>query len=215
AGLHISIIKRIPSQAGLGGGSSNAAAVFKALRHLLQLPVGDDEFSSLAAQVGSDVPFFLAGGTARAKGRGEEIVLLPDIRPRSLLLVKPPFGVSTPWAYHKLDEMKADLPEKTSGTITDRLCVCIESEHCEKLPGLLGNDLELPAFEEYPQIAEIKEGLLRAGAEGALMSGSGSAVFGLFRDEDEATRVAKDFAQAGSTFTARTIGRSETGYSSS
>ena len=204
--LDICIEKRIPQKAGLGGGSSNAAAVVRGLNHLLGRSMSADDLGILAAEIGADVPFFLVGGTAFVRGRGEEIQPLPDIRTRWLVIVKPTFGVSTAWAYRRLDEVR--IAEQYF--YSRRMLRCIQHESCERLPELLGNDLEMPALERYHEILDIKEDILRAGASGALMCGSGSAVFGLFDSEDEARAGAEALgARHGESYVARTITREE------
>jgi len=202
-GMDIQIEKRIPPQAGLGGGSSNAAAVLRALSRMLER---EGELMGLAAQIGSDVPFFLVGGTAFVSSRGEEVQPLPDIRTWWLAIVKPPFGVSTTWAYQRLDEMRKAVCERESHS--RRILRYIEA--ASPLPDLLWNDLELPVIERYPGIGEAKESLLRVGARGALMCGSGSAVFGLFDSEDEAHKAVGQLGQnLGELFLAKTISREE------
>jgi 4-diphosphocytidyl-2-C-methyl-D-erythritol kinase len=211
--LDIHIEKRIPPEAGLGGGSSNAAAVLRALNRSL-FTVDCSLLAELAAQVGSDVPFFLIGGTAFVRGRGEVIQPLPDIEPWRLVIVKPPFGISTAWAYRRLDELGASREQPTA---SERMRNCIEKEGvsteldtgCRELPRLLGNDLELPAIERHPEIGDIKKALMEAGACGSLMCGSGSAVFGLFEDEETARRASTKVADLGQVFVETTIGREE------
>ena len=206
--LDIRIEKRIPPEAGLGGGSSNAAAVLRALgSERSASSVQRSALLAMAGQIGSDVPFFLVGGTALVRGRGEEVEPLPDIRPWWLAIVKPPFGVSTAWAYGRLDEMRQAVSELQSGS--ERMVKCIERQGCQQLPELLSNDLELPSVEQHPEIAEIKNALTKAGAKAALMCGSGSAVFGLFDSEDMASRAADIMDNYGQVFAERTITREE------
>ena len=200
-GLDIRIEKRIPPEAGLGGGSSDAAAVLRGLSHMFK---GEGEASAeprgLAAQIGSDVPFFLAGGTALVRGRGEEVQPRPDIPTRWLMIIKPPFGVSTAWAYSRISEMRQAVSRQPSAVSKIRNPL-----------SLLHNDLELPAMERHPEIGKIKEALLQEGAQGALMCGSGSAVFGLFQNEKEARAAADRLADQnmGELFVMKTITRDE------
>ncbi len=190
-GLDIRIEKRIPVEAGLGGGSSNAAAVLIGLDRLLGLATPVDEMCDLAAQIGSDVPFFLIGGTAFVSGRGERVRPLPDIPPMWMVIVKPPFGVSTAWSYRRLDEIRATNDQSTVNserkTASQRMVECMQSGKPQSaVCGSLSNDLELPAIEQHPEIAEIKTALIGFGAQAALMCGSGSAVCGLFETEEQA-----------------------------
>ena len=203
--LDINIRKRIPPEAGLGGGSSNAAAVLSVLGS--RFGVQGSGPSELAATIGSDVPFFLIGGTAFVRGRGEIVEALPDLKPWRLVIVKPPFGVSTAWAYRRLDEMGASREQPTA---SERMRNCIEKEGCRGLPRLLSNDLELPAIERHPEIGYIKKALIEAGASASLMCGSGSAVFGLFEDEETARRATVGIAHLGQVFVETTIGREAT-----
>lgn len=225
-GLEIRIEKRIPVEAGLGGGSSNAAAVLRAFgsksskfgvqsSKLLgsgTLNIEPGTLNSVAAEVGSDVPFFLVGGSALVTGRGEQVEALPDAPCWWVLIVKPPFGVSTPWAYKRLDEM-GERPSLGAGeliTASERMTRCVRASDWACLPDLLSNDLELPAIEQHPEIGVLKDGLLRAGAQGALMCGSGSAVFGLFPNEDAARYAANAFAGDGlQVFVCPTVTRQE------
>ncbi|MGB9587752.1 MAG: 4-(cytidine 5'-diphospho)-2-C-methyl-D-erythritol kinase, partial [Armatimonadota bacterium] len=226
-GVDIHIDKCIPPEAGLGGGSSNAAAVLKGLA--IRFGMGSDKVNSsqpgalseklntLAAKIGSDVPFFLTGGTALVSGRGEHVLPLPDIPTQWLVIVIPPFGVSTGWAYRHLDHMRegGHEPRKVRASASRRLAEYIErtlSSHSEptkiKIGLFLHNDLELPVIQRYPEIGMIKDALLTAGANGALMCGSGSAVFGLFADEVEASAACYTLdAKLGKRFVVQTIGR--------
>ena len=201
--LDIEIEKRIPPEAGLGGGSSNAAAVLRVLGSAFS--VQRSGLPELAAQIGSDVPFFLVGGMALVQGRGEIVEPLPDMPTRWLVIVKPPFGVSTTWAYQRLDELAATREQPTA---SERIRNCIE-KGCRELPGLLSNDLELPTIERHPEIGNIKKALIEAGASASLMCGSGSAVFGLFEDMEAATRAQERLSHLGQVFVERTIGRQE------
>ena len=202
--LDIHIEKRIPPEAGLGGGSSNAAAVLRVLGSAFS--VQRSGLPELAAQIGSDVPFFLVGGMAFVRGRGEIVEPLPDMPTRWLVIVKPAFGVSTSWAYRRLDELAATREQPTASS---RIRNCIEKEGCRELPRLLSNDLELPAIERHPEIGNIKKALMEAGASASLMCGSGSAVFGLFEDMEAATRAQERLSHLGQVFVERTIRREE------
>jgi 4-diphosphocytidyl-2-C-methyl-D-erythritol kinase len=196
------IEKNIPLEAGLGGGSADAAASLLLLARMW----GGAPLTLLrevASGIGSDVPFFLWGGTALGLGRGEEIYPLVDLPVHWVVLVRPPFGVSTGEAYSWHDE--------------DRAAGLKESREVQILPvpwptraAQMINDLEPPVVRRHPEITEIKGALKDAGAVASSMSGSGSAVFGLFRTPTLAGRAAKAVARAGfRTVQTRTLTRGE------
>jgi 4-diphosphocytidyl-2-C-methyl-D-erythritol kinase len=209
-GLEIHLNKNIPSEAGLGGGSSDAAGVLRGLNNLMEGCIGEDELLRLASEAGSDVPFFIVGGTAHSSGRGEIIDPLPDIAQFGLVIIKPPFGVKTPWAYRRFDEIQKDAKTAPYGEVTPALIECLKSQDTGCLPSLLKNDLEIPAVEAYPEIALYKERLKETGALGSLMCGSGSAVFGLFASEESARKSLEALADVPAVvFAVRTVSRKE------
>jgi 4-diphosphocytidyl-2-C-methyl-D-erythritol kinase len=181
--LEIRIRKRIPAAAGLGGGSSNAASVLAALNDLFRTGLDADALMGLGAKLGADIPFFIFQRPALAKGKGERLTAVSMPEGLGFLLLVPPFRISTPWSYEAFDrltggERKAGTPLRDSySTLADLLEV-------------LKNDLEIPALSRYPDIGRMKEALLRQGARGALMSGSGPVTFGIFtsREKAEETR---------------------------
>lgn len=186
----IHLKKKIPAGAGLGGGSSDAATVLKGLNVLLHLGFSTDRLCRLGARLGADIPFFIPCRPARVKGIGDMVTPVPRLPHRWIVLVAPPFGVSTPWAYRRFDELSSpDLP------------VAFDME-----PGvwpsreLLVNDLERAVLPEHPRIAAIKSTLLTFAADGALMSGSGSAVFGIFPEHDTARKAAAAVQEQGHVF---------------
>ncbi|SHG42722.1 4-diphosphocytidyl-2-C-methyl-D-erythritol kinase [Thermosyntropha lipolytica DSM 11003] len=183
-GVEIYIDKKIPAGAGLGGGSSDAAAVLKGLNNLLACNVPHEELALWAAEIGSDVPFFIWERTALAEGRGELISPLKRENLLHMLLVKPDFSVSTPEAYRnfKKEEVKMSRDLKAFLAAWENYDIISIAEN-------MINVLEMPVIKLYPEIAGIKDDLKRAGALNALMSGSGSAVFGIFREEKEALRA--------------------------
>ncbi len=185
-GLEIRLRKRIPLQSGLGGGSSNAAA---ALRGAAELFGYAGELSALAAQLGSDVPFFLNGRIALGEGKGERLRGIPSCLPLHFLIVRPDIGVSTAWAYAELDRSGA------CGTTdyADRTVRALQSDDRDALLASLGNSFEPVVFSRHPEIARLKQRLLEAGAEAALLCGSGSAVFGIFPTRDAAEGAASGF----------------------
>jgi len=176
----IRLHKRIPLQAGLGGGSTNAAGTLLALARLWRVPVRANQLTDLAATLGADVPFFLAGGTALGLGRGDEVYPLADLPRHWIVLLIPGFGVSTADAYNWYDSeremargVSAREPQVVPGPWPSRAAQMI-------------NDLEAPIARHHPEIDQMRTALRRAGALAAAMSGSGSTVFGLFQKRSEA-----------------------------
>ncbi|MDO8588338.1 MAG: 4-(cytidine 5'-diphospho)-2-C-methyl-D-erythritol kinase [Armatimonadota bacterium] len=176
SGVDIEIEKLIPVEAGLGGGSSNGAAALVGLNELHGRPLGHEDLRRLAARLGSDAPFFLFGGAAIVSGRGEIVNELPDIS-LDYVVVKPDFGVSTAQAYARLDDEKRS-PRYASRAIVDAV---LEGDR-RKVTENMANDFERVVESERPEIARIKARLLSLGADGAMLAGSGSAVFGVFLD---------------------------------
>lgn len=171
----IHLEKRIPLGAGLGGGSSNAAATLRGMNRLFQLGLPLNELAALAAELGSDVPFFLHGGTALATGRGENIHPLSDISPVWILLVNPGIQVSSGWAYKNVNLRLTNFQEIISVLPQGKDIVLTGKNRT-----LLHNMLEEPVIKQYPVIRSIKTQLLDEGAEWTMMCGSGSTVFGIF-----------------------------------
>lgn len=200
ADLLIRLDKRIPAQAGLGGGSADAAVTLLGLSQLWSLSLDLPTLSRLGARLGSDVPFFLAGGTALGLGRGDDIYPLADLPATAVVIVRPSFGVSTVDAYQWFDA-DARRPGR------ERPRRPLPSGWPAWAAGLR-NDLEAPVTSRHPTIGRIKQALVDAGAVAAAMSGSGSAVFGLFDRVDAARRTAADLAPAGwEIVTTRTLTR--------
>lgn len=186
----VTLQKNIPMQAGLGGGSSNAAAALVGLARVWKLRVPDDRMFAMAADLGSDVPYFLVGGTALGLGRGEEVFPLEDLPRLWVVLVFPPFGVSTRDAYGWLDEGRGGREgfsrapsESPSRPLFPHLC--------------LANDLEAPVIRRHPVIGLLAHRLAERGALVAAMSGSGSTVFGVFRSEAGAVAAARALRKDG------------------
>jgi 4-diphosphocytidyl-2-C-methyl-D-erythritol kinase len=176
-GVRIHLEKHIPHGAGLGGGSSDAAAVLRGLNELFSLKLPLATLGAAAAAIGSDVPFFLHGGVCDCTGRGETVTPLPDFswHPRVLLL-KPPFGIPTPGIYRRW---------KDSREVPGFLYAAQETPG-----GPLLNDLERPAFEKHPVLGTLKARLLACGGvTAALMSGSGSTVFAILETHAEAAPI--------------------------
>jgi len=183
-GVEVLIEKKIPIGAGLGGGSSNAAAALKALNELLNLNLCKKELMAAGAQIGADVPFFLFEGAAFGSGIGERLrkITLPRFW---YLLINPDFEVSTRWAYQNFVLTKTKYHFNLHGLL----------KSSRGLSGLLYNDLEGAVSAKYQEIALMKEMLLSSGARGALMTGSGPTVFGLFSGERKATEAFKQLEE--------------------
>jgi len=180
-GLAIHISKRIPSQAGLAGGSADAAAVLRGLNALYGFPLTASALCALGARCGSDVPFCVLGGTAMVQGRGELLTAVPMQTVQHYVICKPAFGISTPRLYALSDQYPATVHPQPEALITR-----LRLDAPKEAGGFLYNVLEAVAVREYPQLRSIRQDLLEAGACGARMTGSGSAVFGLFPGEKEA-----------------------------
>lgn len=197
AGVHpkimITLYKRIPFGAGLGGGSSDAAAVLKGLNVLFSQRFSEQQLCSLAVHLGADVPFFIPCQPARVEGIGEILSPMPALPLRWFVVVVPPFGVSTPWAYRQFDTLPANA-EMVSSELRQLAYGHWPSTGC------LINDLERVVVPARPAIGQIKEQLLQAGANEALMSGSGSSVFGIFSRKEMAEQAAVLLQEQGKTF---------------
>lgn len=181
--------KNIPVAAGLGGGSSDAAAVLRGLYDLYGGPLGAGRLHSLAADLGADVPFFLAGCTAWCTGIGDIVDPWPDFPCLEMVLVNPGVGLSTAWVYQQFD-----LTLKNP-----RVCTRISRPSAEPmdLKAILVNDLEMVSLRACPELEDIKAQLLNLGALGALMSGSGPTVFGVFKHGGAAKDAAQRIADLG------------------
>lgn len=190
----ITIEKAIPPGAGLGGGSSNAAATLLALNELWELGMGDDDLHSIASQLGADVPFFLKGGTALAKGIGEELSPIREVKSSWLVLAKPEFDISTTWAYAELDRLRDQGQKGKASEVSGAMLDALQANDLRQIAQYLHNDFEDVLLLAFPDLGRIKESLVQAGCLGALVSGSGSAVFGVAADEEQAERVAAALA---------------------
>lgn len=190
-GIRVRILKRIPPQGGLGGGSADAAAALVALDALWGTGLGPERLGDLASRLGADVRFFLAGGTALGLDRGDELYPLVDLPPRSVVLVLPEFGVSTPEAYGWFDRDLGDGAGARGEAARDRLPLTGGAQV------RVFNDLQGPVVRRHPEIEELCGRLRQAGAEAAAMTGSGSTVFGLFTDTERAAAAARQLAGDG------------------
>lgn len=191
-GARISITKNIPVAAGLGGGSSDAASVLMGMNSLLGLNLTDQQLMEIGVKLGADVPFFIFKKTALAEGIGEMLRPMPDMPRLWVLLVNPGVHVSTAWVYQNLQLTSRGELAKLPQFFSTAEAVC----------RLLSNDLESVTIPAFPIIADIKNSMLRQGALGALMSGSGPTVFGLFRDRESAESARDALAGEGDWFVA-------------
>jgi 4-diphosphocytidyl-2-C-methyl-D-erythritol kinase len=180
--ITFSLTKRIPLGGGLGGGSSNAAAVLLALPRLLKKSIAMEKLMELATGLGSDVPFFLLGGTAAGLGRGTELYPLPDAQPIPGLLITPGIHSATAAAYTALE--RKVLPEVSTDMINRFQSVAWGASQAWT------NDFEMVVFHQHPQLKSMKGKLLKLGAWRAMMTGSGSALFGLFANRETRDRAA-------------------------
>ena len=193
--IEFDLVKRIPMGAGLGGGSSDAAAVLLALPVLAGGTVDWPTLLKLGEDLGSDVPFFLLGGTAVALGRGTEIYPLPDRRPQAGVVIAPELHISTAEAYRRLSAQLTSKPQQNK-IVSFQSSVWGGSAGKSKGETAAGeNDFESVVFEQYPALKSIKLRLRKLGANPALMSGSGSAVFGLFPDRAQVRRAIQSFGK--------------------
>ena len=188
-GARITIEKKIPVGAGLGGGSSDAASVLTALNEMWGLFLRKDELQRLALNLGSDVPYFLEKSTAYGEGRGERLTPLELNLPYWIVLINPNIHISTPWAYSRLAEERNGVfprrPNLLEGIGDDLVNGILRAE----------NDFEGIVFREHPKIGKIKQQLKEFGALLSLMSGSGSTMFGLFNDKDHAVNALQIFSK--------------------
>lgn len=185
-GINICLIKRIPFEAGLGGGSADAAAVLRALNRLFSLGYSSEELREIGLGAGADVPFCVTGGTARLKGIGELLKpLSPCFSGVPVVLVRPSFGISTADIYHAIDEVSDPYHPDM-----DALEAAVLSGSIPAVSSAMSNMLETAAVERHPLIEDIKNEIKSLGAAGALMTGSGSTVFGLFEKQEQAWTAA-------------------------
>ena len=194
AGVRIHLEKNIPLAAGLGGGSGNAATVLLALNELFGKPVDPVQLKSLAAALGSDVPFFLQDQPALGTGRGENIQSLdyfPSLRGAAFLLIQPGFGISTAWAYQQLARFPAALNGRHGRA--QHLVSLLQTASLETAGAEFYNSLEAPALEKYPLLFLFQQFLREQGAAATLMSGSGSTTFAVARSLMAAETIADKF----------------------
>ena len=177
-GIKVIIEKNIPVAAGLAGGSTNGATTLLALNELWDLKLSEDELMEIGRSLGADVPFCIMGATALAEGIGEKLTKLKPFSGKHILLCNPGIAISTEHAYSQVEfsDKRIDI---------EAMIRAIDADDLKTLAENMGNTMEGPMIEEYPIIGEIKKLMLGNGALGALMSGSGSTVFGLYDDEEK------------------------------
>ena len=185
-GAKIHIQKRIPVGAGMAGGSSDAAAVLRGLNTAFGNELSRNDLMILAGETGSDVAFCLLGGTALAEGRGEILTPLRPFPACFFVICKPEYSVSTPELFQALDKMKIRVHPDTQG-----LLEAVKTADLKQICRRMYNVFEDVPDRRMKTIAEIKRKLMNAGAQGAVMTGTGSAVFGVFRDENKAEKAAE------------------------
>jgi 4-diphosphocytidyl-2-C-methyl-D-erythritol kinase len=200
-GAEVHLSKKIAAGGGLGGGSSNAAMALLGLAELWDLPATAGELREIGAKLGADVPFFLWGGLALGTGVGTELETVPDLPAQFLVIVTPGVGVSTPEAYRALNASPLTKKDALRILSVSRQARAI----AESFPAGLHNDFEKVVFLREPEIARVKEALEQSGASAALMSGSGSSVFGLFDNEAAQQRAVASLQKEWRVFACHTI----------
>ncbi len=185
-GVNIRIKKAIPVGAGMGGGSADAAAVIVALDSMLNTRLTDEQLYDIGELVGADVPFCITGGTMLARGTGNILSPLPDMPDCTILVCKPEISISTAAAYKAVDECHLNAPADCSEDICEAICGSDINAVADQLHNVFEQVLELPVVDS------IREQMLRGGALGSIMTGSGSAVFGIFDDADRAEDCAAE-----------------------
>lgn len=183
-GIHIELMKSIPVAAGLAGGSTNAAAVLRALNQLYETGLSVDELCEIGVKIGADVPYCIRGGSMLAKGIGEVLSPLPPMPYCYVVVCKPPFSVITAKVYSRMKGGNLSVRPDTNGMIE-----ALERSDYSGVCHRLFNVMEEVTGSDYSEIGEIEDTLLGAGADGAVMSGSGPTVFGLFSDLGKATHA--------------------------
>lgn len=191
-GLRIDLRKTVPVGAGLGGGSANAATAILAMDRLFGLGMSQEEMAALGLGLGADVPFCLLGGTALAQGVGEVLTPLPGVPALQLLIAKPAESASTAKVFQRFS-----LDASTVHPDVDGMAAAIRRGDRQGVVDRLGNSLEATTMGMYPSVGRLKEALLEAGAENALMSGSGTAVFGVFKSREAAVEAAARIRRTG------------------
>lgn len=184
-GVSIQLKKKIPVAAGMAGGSSDCAAALLGINELFGLGLTRQELQTRGVKLGADVPYCLLGGTALAEGIGEILTPLPPMPECSLVVAKPEVSVSTPFVFKQLKVNELEVHPDIAG-----MCEAIRKCDLDGVLARLGNVLETAAIPHFPVVGELKDALMRLGADGVLMSGSGPTVFAIFRSEEGAKAAA-------------------------
>ena len=186
-GLKMHLLKKIPMAAGLAGGSADAAAVLCGINRLYELGLSKEELCRIGVRVGADVPYCILGGTCLAEGIGDVLTSLPALPSKPLVLIKPGMDVSTGLVYRELDAFNGSYKHPD----IEGQKAAVEKGNIKNVADLMGNVLEEVTAAKYPEVRLLKARLKEEGACGAMMSGSGPSVFGLFDDDDKAFRAAQ------------------------
>ncbi len=186
SGVEIDLRKFIPTAAGMGGGSSDAAAVFVGVNRMFKLGLSKQQLMERSVAIGADVPFCVLRGTALAEGIGEVLTPLPSLPKCFVLIAKPPINVSTKFVYTNLRANELTWHPDIDGQIQ-----ALRDGNLEEVCRKMGNVLENVTIPAYPIISTIKEKMLRCGAVNAMMSGSGPTVFGIFSEREQAEKAAE------------------------
>ena len=183
-GVRIELRKRIPIAGGMAGGRADCAATLKGVNELFELKLSREELMERGVKLGADVPYCIMGGTALAEGIGEILTPLPNPPEADVIIAKPPISVSTAFVYGKIRPEQLKIHPDTKGLID-----ALQQKDLKQLADLLFNVMESVTIPEYPVIEELKQALLKDGALGAIMSGSGPTVFALFDEREKAQRA--------------------------
>lgn len=206
SGVKINIEKQIPIEAGLAGGSTDAAAVILGMNQLFNLNLTQLDMFNIGAILGSDVPFCISGNTSLATGRGEMIEEVSPCPPMWVLLIKPSFGVKTAEVYKKLDLSEVNDHPDVNGYLK-----ALRNADVSYLLNNIGNVLEYSTFKLYPKVRDLKDKIKQMGAVNVLMSGSGPTILALFNSQNEAQALANTLKQKldGQVFIAYTLSKRE------
>ncbi len=202
SGVKISVEKKIPLEAGLGGGSTDAASTLLGLNLLFDTNIPLSHLVDISSQLGTDVPFCLIRGTALLRGRGDKVYPLPPIKEGWIVLVYPKISISTSWVYSQISPRLTPKSSHNKLTI-DELKKKMVSGKLIEIKNLLYNKLEEVVIDKFPILESIKQEMKKGGAKGVLMSGSGSTIFGIVEDVETGKKIANQLREKGKTFLAQ------------